>query len=129
MSSPIKLPSGKIVDLNRFVALFPTDKTSEYDLILEGYANPISLEQTDADALLPFLFEETSDLDDSKTSRNGWDREEQIRKNQPAMKLLKEHIERLKKEQPTPEKEAAFEEFKKIIDAERPVGQKLYENK
>jgi hypothetical protein len=129
MNSPIKLPSGKILDLNRFVALFPTDKTSEYDLILEGYSNPISLEQTDADALLPLLFEETSDLDDSKTRRNGWDKEEQIRKNQPAMKLLKEHIERLKKEQPTPEKEAAFEEFKKIIDAERPVGQKLYENK
>jgi hypothetical protein len=37
-------------------------------------------------------------------------------------------LERLKKEQPTPEKEAAFKEFKKIIDAERPVGQKLYEN-
>jgi hypothetical protein len=29
------------------------------------------------------------------------------------MKLLKEHIETLKKERPTPEKEAEFEEFKK----------------
>jgi hypothetical protein len=80
-------------------------------------------------ALLPLLFKGTIERDDSKTSRNGWDREEQIRKNQPAMKLLKEHIDRLKKEQPTPEKEAAFEEFKKIIDAERPAGQKLYKNK
>jgi hypothetical protein len=56
-----------------------------------------------------------------------WDREEQLRKNQPKLKKLREWIDSKKQEPVSSEKEAAFEEFKKTIDLERPVGQKLYE--
>ena len=38
MNRTIELPSGKIIDLNRFVALVPDEKAEnqEYHLILEG---------------------------------------------------------------------------------------------
>jgi hypothetical protein len=57
MSLPIELPSGKILDLTRFVALFPTGKL--YDLILEGYSSPLELEETDADAIKQLLFNDS----------------------------------------------------------------------
>ena len=42
------------------------------------------------------------------------------------MKLLKEWIKTDKNQQSIEENCQNFEEFKKIIDAERPAGQKLY---
>ncbi len=123
MKTLLELPSGKILDLTRFIALVPSDPTpdSRYELILSGYSNPIHLEQKEADAVKQFLFS-----NETHQAQAGWDSEEQHRRNQPAMKLLKEWIERDKNRQPTPESEESFEFFKRIIDAERPPGQKLY---
>jgi hypothetical protein len=125
MPSNIELPSGKVFNLDRFVALLPhnTADSNQYYLILEGYSHDIKLTETEAD-----LVKKELQVKSDNHNNGVWDREEQIRKNQPKLKLLKERIERLKQETPSPEKEAAFEEFKKIIDAERPAGQKLYED-
>jgi hypothetical protein len=43
MMTIIELPSGKIIDLNRFVALMPDEKAEneQYHLILEGCAKRI----------------------------------------------------------------------------------------
>jgi hypothetical protein len=124
MHSNIELPSGKVFNLDRFVALLPTEDTDEgqYSLILEGYSQTIYLNQTEADMVRQKL-----KLKSNSHINGSWDREEQIRKNQPKLKLLKEWIERDKNRQETPESIAEFEAFKKIIDAERPSGQKLYE--
>ncbi|MEO0928968.1 MAG: hypothetical protein AAFY63_24310, partial [Cyanobacteria bacterium J06643_13] len=46
MNKIIELPTGKVIDLSRFVALIPNDDTTEntlYSLILEGYAQPLDL--------------------------------------------------------------------------------------
>ncbi len=124
MITTIELPSGKIIDLNRFVALVPDEKKAnqEYHLILDGYDKAIALNSQEALSVKEHLKMK------SKHNVNGVrDREEQLRKNQPAIELLKKRIERIKKEPPSPEKEAAFERFKKNIDAERSTGRKLYE--
>ena len=121
MKTLLELPSGKILDLTRFIALVPIGQDNEYNLILSGYSSPLHLEQKEADAVKQFLFS-----NETHQAQAGWDSEEQHRRNQPAMKLLKEWIERDKNRQPTPESEESFEEFKRIIDAERPPGQKLY---
>ena len=42
-----------------------------------------------------------------------WDREEQLRLNQPKMKKLKEKIDRMKQEEPSAEKAEFFESFKR----------------
>ena len=125
MNKTIELSTGKIVNLSRFVALIPDAETAEnnlYSLILEGSAQPISLNRLEASSIKKHL-----QLDTEKKHNGTWDREEQIRLNQPKMKKLKEIIERKKQEQPSAEKAEFFESFKKTMDAHR-SGRKLYEH-
>ncbi len=128
MNNPVELPSGKILNIVRFVALIPNSNTSKvgYDLILEGYSSPIYLEESDASALKQIL---QSDLDRKITATHSdWDKGEQLRKNQKAMVLLAERIERHQNmsSEESKEREELFEEFKLRIDATRLPGQKLY---
>ncbi|WP_242031185.1 hypothetical protein [Anabaena sp. FACHB-1237] len=52
MNTSIELPSGKIININRFIALIPNNNIdSDYQLILEGYPYPINLESSDAQNL------------------------------------------------------------------------------
>ncbi|MUG99917.1 hypothetical protein F7734_49645 [Scytonema sp. UIC 10036] len=52
--------------------------------------------------------------------------EEQLLKNQDAMKLLKSWLEEEVSEEEAKERERYFETFKEIMDNERPSGYKLY---
>ncbi|MBE9044675.1 hypothetical protein IQ255_09695 [Pleurocapsales cyanobacterium LEGE 10410] len=126
MNKTIELSTGKIVDLSRFVALIPNDDTTEntqYSLILEGYPQSINLNYEEANSIKKHL-----KLGTEKKHDGTWDREEQLRLNQPKMKKLKEKIERMKQEQPSAEKAEFFESFKRTMDAHRPEGRKLYEH-
>jgi type II secretory pathway component PulJ len=126
MNKTIELSTGKLIDLSRFVALIPDAETAEnhqYSLFLEGYPQPINLNPLEASLIKKYL-----QVDSEKKHNGTWDREEQIRLNQPKLKKLKEIIERKKQEQPSAEKAAFFESFKKTMDAHRPEGQKPYEH-
>ncbi|MEM7758102.1 MAG: hypothetical protein AAF298_08260 [Cyanobacteria bacterium P01_A01_bin.40] len=127
MNKTIELSTGKIVDLSRFVALIPNDEASvesphQYSLILEGYAQSINLNLEEANSVKKHL-----QVDTEKKHNGTWDREEQLRLNQPKMKKLKEKIERMKQEEPSAEKAEFFESFKETMDAHR-TGRKLYEH-
>ena len=125
MNKTIELSTGKIIDLSRFVALIPDAETAEnckYSLILEGYAQAINLNPDEVSLIKKHL-----QLDTEKKHDGTWDREEQLRLNQPKMKKLKEIMERKKQEQPSAEKAEFFENFKKTMDAHR-TGRKLYEH-
>lgn len=52
--------------------------------------------------------------------------EEQLQKNQSAMKLLRGWIEEEVSEEESKQRESYFESFKKIVDDERMLGHKLY---
>ncbi|KYC40798.1 hypothetical protein WA1_24550 [Scytonema hofmannii PCC 7110] len=127
MNNPVELPSGKILNIVRFVALIPTNTNNQgYDLILEGYSSPIYLEPSDASALKQIL---QLDIDRKITDTySSWDKDEQLRKNQKAIALLAKRIERHQNmsEEESKEREELFEEFKQRIDALRLPGQKLY---
>ena len=102
MNKTIELSTGKIVDLSRFVALIPDGKTAEksqYSLILEGHSQAINLNYEEVSLIKKHL-----QLDTEEKHNGTWDREEQLRLNQPKMKKLKEKIERMKQEQPSAEK-------------------------
>ena len=102
MNKTIELSTGKIVDLSRFVALIPDDEMAEnhqYLLILEGYTQSINLNVEEANSVKKHL-----QVDTEKKHNGTWDREEQLRLNQPKMKKLKEKIERMKQEKPSAEK-------------------------
>jgi hypothetical protein len=128
MNKSIELPSGKILNLARFIALLPVSNNgdSSYHLILEGYPHQINLESSDAQALKKFL-----SLDKENKMSNGesgWDKDKQILKNKRAMELLAKRMEEHKNMSDTEslQRQESFEEFKKIVDAQRPPGQKLY---
>ncbi len=116
MNKTIELSTGKILDLSRFVALIPNAKTAEdsqYSLILEGYSESINLNYEEASLIKKYL-----QVDTEKKHNGTWDREEQLRLNQPKMKKLKEKIERMKQEEPSAEKAEFLEGFNRDWDKE-----------
>ena len=126
MNKTIELSTGKIIDLSRFIALIPNDETADnhqYSLILEGYPQAINLNSQEVSSIKKYL-----QIDTEKKHNGTWDREEQLRLNQPKIKKLKEKIDRMKQEKPSAEKAEFFEGFKKTMDAYRPEGRKLYEH-
>jgi hypothetical protein len=143
MNKTIELPSGKIIDLNRFVALVPDKKAANhgYNLILEGCNQAISLDSQEVisvkehlkmnagdDKAKPSSLSPTNTLLNSKQNNIAWDREEQIRKNQPAIELLKKRIARnkLMSEEESNHREEFFSDFQKTVDEQRISERKLY---
>lgn len=55
-----------------------------------------------------------------------WDREEQLQRNQAALRRLEKMMEDDQGKEVTEEEREYFELFKKIVDAERPPGRNLY---
>ena len=82
MNTSIELPSGKILNIARFIALLPASNItdSSYQLILEGYPNPINLESSDVETLKKIL-----ELDKNISV---WDKDKQLQKNQRAIEIL-----------------------------------------
>ncbi len=125
MNTTIELLSGKIIDLNRFVALVPDEKleNQEYHLILEGYEKAITLDSQEAASVKEHLKVK------SKQNSNGiWDREEQIRKNQPAIELLKKRIakNKLMSEEESRQRAEFLADFQQKVDEQRISQRKLY---
>ena len=125
MNTTIELSSGKIINLNRFVALVPDEKAAkeEYHLILEGSDRAITLDSQEAISLKEHLKVK------SKQNSNGvWDREEQIRKNQPAIELLKKRIakNKLMSEEESRQRAEFLADFQQKVDEQRISQRKLY---
>lgn len=114
MSSTIKLPSGKLIDLSRFVALLPNEQKAEnrYILSLSGLDKAIDIDSIDANFISKKL-ELESDTNNSHLLGE-WDKEAQLRKNQPLMKLIKQWREQ-KNAQPTTAEE--IQEYQEIQEA------------
>jgi hypothetical protein len=116
MSLPIKLPSGTILDWHRLVALFPSEDAIDgrAELILDGSLEPIPLDPLDVEFIEQFLDSKRADLamvdcqkeeesvgqldlsvqkinsHDEVEPKPQWNRELQLRQNQPLMKLIQE---------------------------------------
>ena len=122
MNTSVELPSGKILNITRFIALLPSSDTTNcnYQLILEGYPNPINLESSDAQRLKQIL-----ELDEKTTT---WDKDKQLQKNQRAIEILEKRIQYFKNipESESIARQELFENFKQTIDSQRSDGQKLY---
>lgn len=131
MNKAFQLPSGKILSLNRFIALLPVSDTinCDYDLILEGYSTPIKIEYQDVEALKDLLQLNT----DNPVSLNQseWNPREQLSKNQRAMELLAKRIQRNQNmsDEESRDNQELLENLKQTIDAQRLPGQKLYSEK
>ena len=130
MNTSIELPSGKILNITRFIALIPNNNNidSDYQLILEGYPHPINLESSDAQNLKIFLQSKLDQNTPVNAHKSTWNQQEQLQKNQKAMAILAERIAEHKNmsDEESLQQQEFFEELKKTVDSQRPIGQKLY---
>lgn len=111
MCKLIGLPSGKLFDLDRFIALLPDRKNEQYELFLEGYSLPINLEKKDVLALKE-CFNQNEKL--SENIEN-WDTKEQIRKNKPLMNLAKKWLEQKNEKFYTEEDVQEYKEIQLVL--------------
>jgi hypothetical protein len=129
MNTSIELPSGKIININRFIALIPHNNIdSDYQLILEGYPHPINLESSDAQNLKIILQSKLDESTKINTHKSTWNQQEQLQKNQKTMAILAQRIAQHKNmsDEESLQQQEFFEELKKTVDSQRPLGQKLY---
>ncbi len=115
MNSTIKLPSGKLIDLSRFVALLPDEEKAEnrYKLSLSGLDKAIELDSFDAEFISKKL-ELKSGTDNSHLSGE-WDKEAQLRQNQPLMKLIKQWREQKNAQPATAEEIQEYQEIQEAL--------------
>jgi hypothetical protein len=119
MSSTIRLPSGKLIDLSRFVALFGADNSTEnnYKLSLDGLNKAINIDATDAEFISQKL-ELELDVNNSHVKEQ-WDKAAQLRKNQPLMKLIKQWREQNNGETATEEEIQEYQDIQESLKRNR----------
>ena len=114
MSSTVKLPSGKLIDLSRLIALLENEDSTEnsYQLSLDGLDRTIQIDATDAE-FISHKIESQLDTNNSYGEKN-WDKEAQLQKNQPLMKLIEQWQEQKKAQTAT---ESEIEEYYDIQES------------
>jgi hypothetical protein len=125
MIQPVRLPSGKVVDISKCIAIIPASQSTNNELILSGTDCQIQIDSLDLETLQMEIErnqqQEKYRFDPTLKSPEA---EEQYRQNL-ANKLKDFNLrwERLASDEKASQESAAF---KQILDAERPIGQKLY---
>ena len=115
MNSTIKLPSGKLIDLSRFVALLPAE--NKYQLSLAGANTTIDLDTADA----RYIQQQLAALSNNHNSpqKEQWDKAAQLRKNQPLMQLIKQWQEQNNVQAPTAEEIQEYREIQEALKRNR----------
>ena len=123
MNSTIKLPSGKLIDLSHFVALLPDEETTEnnYKLSLAGLNQVIEIDSRDAEFISQKI--ELESRTNHTPVGEQWDKEAQLRKNQPLMKLIEQWRE------PKTGQTATAEEIQEYQDIQEALKRKCFSEK
>jgi hypothetical protein len=127
MSIPIELPSGKLIDLDRCIALIPAEVSQGWQLVLDGMTQTLIVDPQDALVIKASISSLTRDLPPHVEPL--WDREAQITRNQPAIDKIRSLIAKMESSEVSSIAAAEFDRFKEIVDSERPDGQKLYRDR
>ena len=113
MSSTIKLPSGKLIDLSRFVAMLPVD--NKYQLSLDGANTTIELDTEDAE----YIHQQLQLVSNNKQVKEQWDKASQLRKNQPLMQLIKQWREQKNGQSATEEEIQSYQDIQESLKRNR----------
>ncbi len=111
MSKTIKLPSGKLIDLSRFVAMLPAE--NKYKLSLDGAKTTIELDTEDAEYIQQQLQLVASN--NNKQVKEQWDKADQLRKNQPLMQLIEQWRKQTNVQDPTEEEIQEYQEIQEAL--------------
>jgi hypothetical protein len=124
MLHPIQLPSGKIIDLSKCIAVIPGSRSTDSEMILSGTEQQIRIDSIDLQSLQQQLKQpkiqnkNNFSLDKTPVEENEY-RQNLVEK----LKAFNIQWERLATDQNAKQESDAF---KQILDGERPSGQKLY---
>jgi hypothetical protein len=125
MLQPIQLPSGKIIDLSKCIAVIPTARSTDSEMILSGTEQQITIDLIDLQSLQQqlkqpkikgknyFSLQTKTPVAENEYRQNLVER----------LKVFNSQWERLATDENAKQESDAF---KQILDAERPSGQKLY---
>ena len=124
MLQPIQLPSGKIIDLSKCIAVIPGSKSVDSEMILSGTEQQIRIDRIDLQSLQQQLkqpkIKNKNNFSMDKTPAE----ENEYRQNlSEKLKVFNSQWERLATDENAKQESDAF---KQILDAQRPSGQKLY---
>jgi predicted nuclease with TOPRIM domain len=125
MIHPLQLPSGKIIDISKCIAIIP-QKTSEYsDVFLMGTEQQIDIDRTDLETLQQELKQPKSQTKNRFALALKTPEEESKYREALAGKLnsFNARWEQLARDENAKQESDAV---KQILDAQRPLGQKLY---
>jgi hypothetical protein len=124
MLKPLQLPSGKIIDLDKCIAIIPTPASTNSEVVLAGIEHHLSIDSIDLETLHlaiqqqtifqpRYAFEFRTVAQESQRRSEVTDR----------LKALRQKRQELSNQ---PDADRAFLVFSQIVDAEREIGQKLY---
>lgn len=126
MLEPIQLPSGKVVDLAKCVAIIPGSKSMDNEIILSGTEQQLQIDSIDLATLQQEIKQRTDRRESQKRfnlERSPADESKHRQDLEQKLKDFKIRWERLAADANAKQESDAF---KQILDAERPSGQKLY---
>ncbi|WP_310484722.1 hypothetical protein [Chamaesiphon sp. VAR_48_metabat_403] len=124
MLKPIQLPSGKIIDLDKCLAIIPASISTDSEVVLSGIEHHLQIDSIDLETLQAAIRNQTVTQPRYAFELRTIDLESQRREQIPALlaSLRQKRVELSTQ----PDADIAFEVFSKIVDAERDAGQKLY---
>jgi hypothetical protein len=121
---PIQLPSGKIVDLAKCIAIVPGQSEIDNVIILADTLQQIQIDTADLETLRALITQ--SGVDRPKYSFELRTHPEDLHHQQQVSEWMNDFRRLRTNLATTPDTDDAFKVFAQIVDAERPDGQKLY---
>lgn len=124
MLQPIQLPSGKIIDLSKCIAVIPGSRSTDSEMILSGTEQQIRIDLIDLQSLQQQLKQpKTQNKNNFSLDKTPAEENEYRQNLVEKLKAFNSQWERLATDKNAKQESDAF---KQILDAERPIGQKLY---
>jgi hypothetical protein len=125
MLQPIQLPSGKIIDLSKCIAVIPGARSTDSKMILSGTEQPIPIDSVDLETLQQQLKQPKIQVKNNFNLEIRTPAEEnEYRQNiAEKLKVFNSQWERLARDENAKQES---DTVKQILDAQRPSGQKLY---
>ncbi len=127
MIHSLQLPSGKIIDVSKCIAIISDCKSGDIEVVLSGTEYQMYIDATDLEALRAAIIKPSSDRPkyafELQTSVAALQRQEQVGEWMDAFRREKANLAT------APDADKSFEVFAQIVDSERPSGQKLYSAK
>jgi hypothetical protein len=125
MLQPIQLPSGKIIDLSKCIAVIPGSSSTDSEMILSGTEQQIQIDSIDLQSLHQQLKQPKIQGKNnfSLEMRTPAEENEYRQSLAEKLKVFNSKWERLATDENAKQESDAL---KQILDGQRPIGQKLY---